>query len=153
MKTKRETLPPGEEKSTTDLPKSTPQTKTGVKKWCVSKTHDWTYRSVRLKIRVPPRSHTSSPANSPGEQVKGSNGTAPVTSTAASDNVPLEGTGEEEETEMGGAPPSDSSGILPVGTCYKCGPMSACKPQWYACWKAGCHYADFRYHVLNSGSI
>ena len=129
MKTKRETLPPGEEKSTTDLPQSPPQTTTGAKKWCVGKTHDWTYRSGRLKIRVQRRSHTSSPANSPDEHGKGANGTVPATSTAARDNVPLEGMGEEEETEMGGAPPSDISGRLPDDTYYKCGPMLAYKTQ------------------------
>ena len=66
---------------------------------------------------------------SPEKQGKEANSTAPSMPVATSADAQLEGMGEEEEMETGDAPPLDSLGRLPTGTCYKCGPILACKTQ------------------------
>ena len=91
--------------------------------------HDQTYQSGGQKIRVQPRSHTLSPVDSPDKQSEEANAMSSEPRTATRANTQLEVMGEEEETETGGIPPLDRSGILLAGAWCKCGPMSTYKTQ------------------------
>ena len=73
------------------------------------------------------------------------NSTYPVNPIAnCAENQP-KGKREEEETDQTwSAPPPDSSGNVPDGTCCKYGHMSSCKNQRCACRKAGCNCINFR---------
>lgn len=119
MKIKRETISPGKDKASTVLPQYSLQTKTGAKKRRMCTIHDRTYRGSVQKSRVQPRSRTSSPTDFSDKQGKCIGGMDPATFTSARTEVLPEVTGEEEDTETGGEPPPEISGILPADACCK----------------------------------